>query len=169
MLTAFIQRAQQGVDRAVDHAIAKVVVVVPFLGAAGFGTAAVYMWLARNLGAEHATLVLAAGFLLLGIISVFATRLFMAHAGAEPAAQDATETADVSAEGQTMSSSWSESDKELLIASLTTVAPMALPAMVRMLVKNLPLVAAVLAAIFVMTSDSAEQDDRASSLEPASV
>ena len=60
MFRMLFRRAQATVDRAIDGLMLRVIVAIPFLIAAGFGTAALAIWLNREYGPETGSLILAA-------------------------------------------------------------------------------------------------------------
>lgn len=144
--------AQSTIDRAIGEVISRAIVVIPFLVAAGFGTAALSIRLNRELGPETGALILAAGFAALGLVAALVVYLRSDAATengeepAEPLAGDASEASDAS--------SLANVDRELLMAALTSAAPIALPGLMRMAVRNLPLIAAVAAAAFVISRDN---------------
>lgn len=140
-----MRRAQHSVDTAVSHAINKVLIALPFVVAAGFGTAALSLRLNRELGPEIGNLVLAGIFCLVGLIAAFALRTRADHpAVAEPQAATSEEKVQSAA-----SEPMTPADRELLMAALTTAAPIALPGILRILLRNLPLLAVVVALGYV--------------------
>ena len=158
MFGSLFRRAQATVDNAVGQIVNRTIVAIPFLVAAGFGTAAIAMRLNRELGAETASLVLAAAFSVIGLLTALVIYARAEHPAAmaeeedEPAEPDAPLSDDAS---------MNAIDRELLKAALTTAAPIAVPGLLRTLGRNLPLVAAVAAAAFVISRDTGN-----SALEP---
>lgn len=148
MLGSLFRRAQATVDNAIDHAVNRALVVIPFLIAAGFGTAALSMRLNREFGAETGSLILAGGFVLVGVV----VALIVHSHSSKPteAAAEAAETVERDAE-QAADPSMANVDRELLMAALTTAAPIALPGLLRAVMRNLPIVAAIAAAGFIMS------------------
>ena len=163
MFGSLFRRAQATVDNAIDHVVNRVLVAIPFIVAAGFGTAALSMRLNREFGAEMGSLILAGGFVAVGLVVALIVRSRMDHP-AEPTAEDA-ETVDRNAE-QVADPGLPNVDRELLMAALTTAAPIALPSVFRALLRNLPLVAAIAAAGFVLTRDSHGTPPRGDALAP---
>jgi hypothetical protein len=146
MLGSLFRRAQATVDNVIDHAVNRALVVIPFLIAAGFGTAALSMRLNREFGAETGSLILAGGFVLLGLVVALVVHL----RSSKPADTDETaETVDGDPE-QAADPAMANVDRELLMAALTTAAPIALPGLLRAVMRNLPIVAAIAAAGFIM-------------------
>ena len=163
MLGSLFRRAQATVDSAIEQVVNRAIVAIPFLIAAGFGTAALSMRLNREFGAETGSLILAGGFLVLGIF----TALFVYARSDSPAeaAADAAESAERTAE-EAADPAMANVDRELLMAALTTAAPIALPGLLRALVRNLPIVAAIAAAGFVMSRGMDSDALEPGALEP---
>ena len=105
----------------------------------------------REYGPETASLILAGGFAALGLLAMLAVRTRSeapseAHGSSEEPAQT---SASAAAEGPDLS----KTDRELIMAALTSAAPIALPAIIRTVGRNLPLLAAVAAAAFIISRD----------------
>lgn len=151
MLGSLFRRAQATVDNAIDHAVNRALVAIPFLIAAGFGTAALSMRLNREFGSETGSLILAGGFVLVGLV----VALIVHSRSSKPtqAVEDATEAAEGTADAAA-DSAMASVDRELLTAALTTAAPIALPGLLRAVMRNLPIVAAVAAAAFIMSQNT---------------
>jgi len=148
MLGSLFRRAQATVDNAIDNVVNRALVAIPFLIAAGFGTAALSMRLNREFGAETGSLMLAGGFILVG--AVVALIVNMRAAKPTEAVAEAADTAERAAE-DAADPGLANVDRELLMAALTTAAPIALPGLLRALLRNLPIVAAVAAAGFIIS------------------
>lgn len=152
MFGSLFRRAQATVDNAIGQIVDRAIVAIPFLVAAGFGTAAVAIRLNREFGPETASLVMAAAFAVIGMLTALIVHL-RAEAPAAAAENDgeaaAPETAADAEETAT-----SDIDRELVMAALTTAAPIAVPAVLRTVGRNLPLVAALAAAVFVIARDN---------------
>jgi hypothetical protein len=158
MFASLIHRAQSAVDNAVEHVVNRTIVAVPFLVAAGFATAAAYLQLETIYGAMTATLVMASAYAVIGVLA------FLIVGPPGTAKQDQTDGAPDSASAERSSEqttapsapTMSQADKDLLFAALTSAAPVALPAMVRLVLRNLPIVVAILAALFLLTRTAEE-------------
>jgi hypothetical protein len=162
MFGMLFKRAQATVDRAIDGLVNRAIVAIPFLVAAGFGTAALALRLNREYGPETGSLILAGGFAFLGLLAAIVMRGRSAAALEgeeipEPAPSAAATAADA-AEAPDLAGA----DRELMMAALTSAAPIAIPALVRTIGRNLPLVAAVAAAAFIISRDGPAN----SALEP---
>lgn len=150
MLTALLNRAQATVDNAIGQAINKAVVALPFLVAAGFATAALTERMTRDFGTEKGYLAVAGIFAIAGLVmSLIALRPRTATPQSETADQNAA--VSNAPEAATGAPAISAIDRELITAALTTTAPIALPALFSALLRNLPLVAAIAAVIYVLT------------------
>lgn len=153
MFAMLFRRAQATVDRAIDGLVNRAIVAIPFLIAAGFGTAALALRLNREFGPETGSLILAGGFAFLGLLAALVMRgrseaPLEGEEAAEPAQSPGAAAADT-AEAPDLAGA----DRELIMAALTSAAPIAIPAVVRTIGRNLPLVAAVAAAAFIISRD----------------
>ena len=153
MLQSLFRRAEATVDNAIAAALARALIAVPFLVAAGFATAGIALYLYEEFGSTAGNLVMAAVFAVVGLVTA-----------AVVTARLATDTpAHVSANADTSSADQSEDkvagldpmDREVLSAALAAVGPLAAPLVLRSVVRNLPLVAAIAAAGFILTRPSA--------------
>ncbi|MBR2536709.1 MAG: hypothetical protein IKE66_11620 [Hyphomicrobium sp.] len=162
MFAALINRAQATVDNAIGQVFNRALIAIPFILAGAFATAALAFRLVREFGPETANLMLAGLFLVVGLLSaaVFRARPAAATAGEEPLPE-----ALAGSEDATASKPLDAPDRELLMAAFTSAAPIAVPALLRTIIRNLPLVLAILSALFVLTrpsEQSAEADAPAS-------
>ena len=148
MFGSLFRRAQATVDNAIEHVVNRVLVAIPFLIAAAFGTAALSLRLNREFGAETASLILAGGFIVIGLIVAL-----IVHSRSSQPAEPLTEAAETAerAADEAADPAMANVDRELLMAALTTAAPLALPALLRALGRNLPILAAVAAAGFILS------------------
>ena len=153
MLESLRRWAQSTVDRAIDEVVTRAIVVIPFLIAIGFGTAALSIRLNRELGPETGSLIMAAAFAGVGLLAALVVYL----RSESPATGNDEEGADGSspdAQAATESPNLANVDRELITAALTSAAPLAMPGLVQMAMRNLPLIAAVVAAVFVISRDN---------------
>jgi hypothetical protein len=159
---AIFQQAQATVESSIDHAIDRVIMAVPFLVAAGFGTAALALRLVDTYGGETGALIMAGLFVLVGLVVATFQAVSRKRRPRASASVADTNSADAPAAGETTTSStgFSSSEKDLLVAALTTAAPVALPQLLRVLLRNLPLLAAIAAGIFVLTRPIASPGER---------
>lgn len=156
MLGAIFRRAQDTVDTAVGLAFSRVLIATPFLIAAAFAVSALSVRLNREFDAEIANLMLAGLFVVVGVITagIVSLRNNSVAAGTSAPAleQQAPLTSDAAAGPSAAIDglSFSPEDRELLLAALTTTAPIALPAMFRVMWRNLPLLLTLGAALFMV-------------------
>jgi hypothetical protein len=157
MFQAVLQKAQHAVDSTVEKLLTRAAVAVPLVIAAGFGTAALTVTLTETYGPALSYTMMAGLFIAIGgitaaIMSANGTKQAEAP---EPAPTMAEEVAEVAAPLL---------DRDTLIAVLSTAGPVALPGLLRLAARNLPLlVMAVIVAIFFfgrsLTSAESETTD----------
>lgn len=168
MFKELFQRAQRTVDRTIDQVVNSAIVAVPFLIAAGFATATLTLKLTQEFGAETGYLLMAALFCVIGVIT-FGIVSLRPKPMEEAVERVETEAEDGAAEAKRLFDDLSPADKELLRSSLTAFAPLALPAILRLFTRNLPLLIAVGGAVAYMfreqifnsspaSSETADQD-----------
>lgn len=150
MLNALIHRAQVTVDNAIGQALTRALVVLPFLVALGFATAAATTRLTRELGPELGYLAVAGGFAVVGLL-LAAFHLGRTAPGGEPAPSFATSSEQDQTSRTAEPGHMSDADRELMTAALTTAAPVALPALITVLMRNLPIVAALAALLYILS------------------
>ena len=157
MFRALFRQAQASVEASVTHVLERVIVAIPFLLAAGFGTAALTLYLMKSYGAEMATLIMAAIFALVGLVVMGAVNASTSREG--DAAEGASSTGGSSdappgSGTQQGSGPFAEADRDMLMAGLTALGPVALPHILRLAVRHLPIIAAVAAAAYVVSRQS---------------
>lgn len=151
MFQALFKRAESAIEQSVTQLLVKLLVAVPFLVALGFAIAALANRLTVEFGSEKANLLLAGLFAALGLVMSIAVAV-RRSASSRPTAKAAPPPDEAeSASSNTSSSPMSDADRELLFSALTAVAPIALPQLARVVLRNLPLLAAIAAAGFIMT------------------
>jgi hypothetical protein len=143
MFQALIQKAEGAVGSAVNKVASRAAVAVPLVIAAGFGIAALTVTLTQAYGAGLSYTIMAGLFVALGGI----TALWMSRNAPEPEPQPeepATSLAEDVAEFATPLF-----DRDTIVPLLATAGPIALPALLRLGARNLPLlVIAVIVALF---------------------
>lgn len=153
MLQAIISRAQKSVDSLVSKYVARFVVAVPFLVAAGFGTAAASIKLTELYGSLHAYTMLAFAFAALGTFAAG----FIALASPSPQ-PDAAEEAKAEPAAAMDAPSNGLPNAEIMLTALGALGPSAFATLLRMLARNLPLVAGILVLGYLLLSEAAERD-----------
>jgi hypothetical protein len=166
MFGSLFRRAQATVDRAIDGLITRAIVAIPFLIAGGFGTAALAMRLNREYGAETGSLILAGGFVGLGLLVALVVRVRSEAPTEGETSAEETPASEPAAAASADAPDLLGADRELIMAALTSAAPIALPAIVRTVGRNLPLLAAVAAAVFIISRDGQGSDAAGAALEP---
>jgi L-lactate permease len=147
MFDSLVREAQSKVDDALTGAMKRVAVGLLLAVAAGFATAALAVWINRQLGPELGNLIVALVFLVAGLIAYMAL-IKPVPAQSEPREEEIAESI---VEPATASRRLSDADRELLLSAVTTGGPILLPRLIRLVLRNLPLIAALAAAIFVMS------------------
>jgi len=155
MFGFLIDRAKLAIDTAIGHVVWRILAGLPFLVALWFLTRAANMRLTREFGAETANLTVGLAYAALGVLALLILRsaegsLLSDRKEAEPSPTELPATASASV-------AFSEADRELLMAAMTSAAPVALPAVVRALLRNIPLILVVIAALFVLSRSSPEE------------
>lgn len=152
-----IRRAEHAVENILDQALARVIVAIPLLVAAGFATASASAFFNTRYGAEMGNLILAGVFAFIGLVSAMVMAVRATGGPAEAPQQiPAAEVDHDGNTGEAPAAPFTTSEKELMNAMLTSAAPIALPGLIRLIMRNIPLVLALLAAVFVMTRTSGE-------------
>jgi hypothetical protein len=152
MFEGLINRAEQSIDVLASKYVMRVAVAVPFIIALGFGTAAAAVRLSQDYGTTTAYTILAAVFASVGL----ALASVMALSGPSPAA--AAETLEQAARNGDPAATASSFDPQIVLAALGAVGPTALPGLLRLLTRNLPLVLAVVILAYLLFSQTRETE-----------
>lgn len=149
MFGALLRRLTATIEGAIGQVVSRAIVAVPFLVALAFTVAALHMWLSRVLGAEMGSLVLAVIFAATGVVAamLMPSPVVAPERNQPPVAT--TAFGEAASPGDLVG--LSPEDRKLLMAAASTIAPAVVPGLGRLLIRNLPLVAAIAAAAFVMT------------------
>lgn len=168
MFGVLFRRAQDTVDNAISVAVNRALVVIPFLVATAFAVAALAFRLNREYGPETANLMLAGLFVVVGIIAAIVVQLRTPHSAAASITPTTTSSDDVTPDATagaptgifaSVADQLSKTDRDLLMAALTSAAPIALPNLVKLVLRNLPLIVAIAAALFVLSRGSDTSDE----------
>lgn len=155
ILGSLFRRAENAVENILDQALARILVAVPLLVAAGFATAAASGYLNARYGSEVGNLIMAGGFLVVALFAggYVAARSSQQTNGASEAKIDTTgsETADATSSDPQQAQALSDSERELFNSVLASAAPIALPALLRLLLRNIPLLLALALAGYVLS------------------
>lgn len=155
MFGFIFRRAQATVDNAINQVVYGSVVIVPLLVAAGFGTAALAVRLNRDYPPEITCLIIAGIYAAIAVLAagVNALRTMRESPAADSPAAEAASAQQAEDDGLL-----SGGDREMLLAALSSAAPLALPAVIRTALRNLPIILAVLITAFVLSRpDSAAE------------
>jgi Na+-transporting methylmalonyl-CoA/oxaloacetate decarboxylase gamma subunit len=133
MLQGILQRAERKVDSVLARYINRATVAVPLVVAGGFATAALTVKLVELYGSVTAYALMAALFAVLSVVTaaVIGAESRAATEASQPAASK--DVAEAAADVENMLT-------PELKAVLATAAPVALPAIARSILRNLPLV-----------------------------
>lgn len=146
MFQSILHRAESAIEASIGSAVAKGLAVIPFLVAAGFASVALSHHLTPRYGPEMANLILAAIFAAIGSIAMIAAAF--RYPAKEDAGDTAAPTHEPAAEAGSRGGKMPDADKDLLYSALAAVAPVALPRVAGLLVRNLPMIVAVLGAAY---------------------
>lgn len=160
MFGFIVRRAQATVDNALGQLAYGLLVAVPLLVALGFATAALSLRLERMYGAEASHLIVAGLFAAAALVGwlVFTLRTTAPAPGIDAPSVDSETSAAAADTKDAPFAGFTPADRELLMTALTTAAPVALPSLLRAVLRNLPLLLFVLAAAFVLTRPGASRE-----------
>jgi hypothetical protein len=163
MMQGLINRAQRSIEALVSKYVTRVAVAVPFVVALGFGTTAASVKLGEAYGSTIGYAIMAAIYAGVGLVAVAA---IAANSPPQPTASEAVQSApesnkaDQAAEARGMPMT-----PELIMAALATAGPAAVPAIMRLLVKNLPLLLAVVALAYLLFSERRAPEDTGDTIQ----
>ena len=151
MFGSLLRQARASVEASVTYLLERVIVAVPFLVAAGFGTAALTLHLTKSYGANIAMLTMAGGFAMLGLVAMGVVNA-VSPSESETDVAFATGSSDEGASGSTADQAGETfSNSDVLMAGLSALAPVAMTHGVRLAVRHLPLLAAIGLAAYVVS------------------
>jgi hypothetical protein len=154
MFEGLVTRAQRSIDSLVSKYVTRLAVAVPFLVALGFGTAAGSARLTEDYGSTTAHAIMAASFAGLGLIAALAIALNGSRSA--PATADASSPpaeAAIGVEGKDGALT-----PELLLTVLGAAGPAAISPLIRLALKNLPLVLLAVILAYVLFSQRNAND-----------
>jgi hypothetical protein len=155
MFDGLIRAAHSVIDDAIAELVGHIAVVIAFLIALAFATAAASTRLTLQFGSETADLILAGCYAVLGLLIAGVLILRSGHSAEEFESTAETEAQETVADGGTVSSE----DRKLLLTALTSLAPVALPKLVSLAARSLPLIAAAVILIFLISQGSSRASD----------
>ena len=151
MFQTIIARAQRSVDSLARKYVLRLVAAVPFVIAAGFGTAAAAIKLTELYGHLTAYSMLAIGFAILGLLALAAIGL-VSQTPEEAAVEEVQATAEP------MAATTELPTAKLALTALGALGPAGLTKILGLLTRNLPLVAGALVLAYLMLTEAAERD-----------
>jgi hypothetical protein len=152
MFASLVRQAQASVDDAIAIVVNRIVVAVPFLAAAGFAVSALSTWLSSRYGSQIADLILAFGFLGIGIVTAIVVELRQPSRTAGDIAPASTNAGEVEAEsGDDSPPLAGMIDNGRALGLLASAAPMAIPVLLKHAIRNLPLILMIAVAAYVLT------------------
>lgn len=160
MFQEIIHRAQQSIDSLVNKYVSRLVVAVPFLVAAGFGTAAASNKLSEVYGSTGSHTIMAIAFAVLG--SIAAAVIAAGPRSTYEAPIEREEPAPATAEAPGPQSGISA---DLALTALGALGPSTLTSILRNLARNLPLVIGVVIVGYLLFSEPTPREREAA--EPA--
>ena len=145
MFAGLFKRAEASVDNAIGDFGNRILIAIPFIAAAGFLAASLWLVASRTYGPEIGNLVVAGGFFLVGcfIALVVKQRSRMSEQVIEP-------EPTVGAE-EPIGPTRSIFEDENVMGIVSAAAPILLPALLRTATKNWPLVLAAAAGLYVFS------------------
>jgi hypothetical protein len=165
MLQSLFRRAEATVDNAIASVLARALVAIPFLVAAGFGTAALAIYAYDSFGVAGGNLLMAGVFCLVGLICAAVVAVQLRSKSGTDAPSGEQPAADAAAGSKPL---FDPVDRDVMAAVATAVGPMALPLVLRTVMRNLPLLAAIAAAGFVLSRNGGEHEkDLETPMQPA--
>ena len=151
MFEAIVNRAQRSVETVVSKYVARATVAVPFVIALGFGTASAAVKLTEDYGNMTAYGILAGAFAAVGLATSAAIAVSNRSPPAAVVVSADTPPAMLQAETGT---NGTLPDTELLLAALGALGPAAIPGLVRLLIKNLPLLIGLIVIGYLMLAST---------------
>lgn len=151
MFASLFRRAEASVDNAIADFVGRVLIALPFIVALGFGAASLSIVANRTYGPEIGNLVVAAAFVVLGVIVAIVVKFRKSPlpvVDEEPNESSPEQTA----------SAGSIFDNEQMMGILSSAAPILLPALLRTATKNWPLILAVAAGLYVFSLSDTDTD-----------
>ena len=156
MFQELAHRAQRAIDTLVSKYVTRLAVAVPFVVAIGFGTAAASVKLTDMYGSMLANAVLAGVFTTIGLVTAAAIAV------SQPTPELATEQVAAAVHEPAAPQSGNEPilpNADAMLAAIGAIGPTALPLLLRLLVRNLPLVLGVLVLAYFLFSDTSKSSD----------
>lgn len=148
MIESLVKSAEDAVDSVLAKYVSWLAVGVLLLIAGGFATAAIAIKLVEAYGALNACLIIASVLAIIAMLAGAYThyRLNLVTQASAAAAEEPAEPSVADEVAATMN----QLNPELIVAALTSLGPTALPILLRAAVRNLPLLLALAAGVYVV-------------------
>ena len=154
MFQALIQKAQGAVDAVVGKVLTRAAVAIPIVIAAGFGIAALTVKLSQAYGPALSYTMMAGLFVGISGVTAFVRSRSESDNQPVPEEKTATLAENVAEVARPLF------DRDTLVPLLTAAGPVALPAVLRLAARYLPLaVMALIAAIFFLGRSAAPDQE----------
>lgn len=169
LFQSVIRRAEAAIESVLDQALARALVALPLLVAAGFATAALSTYVNAQYGEQTGQLIMAGAFAGLGLVAMLYVSIV--GSGTPETGEAATATgASEPAEGSPSDDSAAvralgDAERELVTTMLVSAAPVAVPGIMRTLIRNLPLVLLILVVAFILSRAGAGEPNTENSEE----
>jgi len=159
LFESVLHRAEAMIGNVLEQALARALVALLLLVGAGFGTAALSTYVNAKYGTQTGQLIMAGGFATLGLLAM----LFVSVVGRATIdsgqAATASDDAGTAEGGQSADSpamrAFGDAERELVTTMLASAAPVAVPGILRTLIRNLPLVLLILIVAFILSRSGA--------------
>ena len=167
MFQGIVNRAQHSVEVLAGKLLTKMAVAVPFVLAVIFGLIAAVIWLSQHYGSLNAYLILTGAFAVIGVLAAIFSALTSAKTvPASPQASAAAEEQPAEPNVESLVSG-ALNNQEILLALLGTAGPAILPALIRVVAKNVPLVVGVIIIVYFMFADTKGRMVEPATAQPA--
>lgn len=154
-LNFVFRKAQATVDNAMAKLVWTMLMVVPLIVAVGFGTAAASAYLHRIYEPEIADLIVAGAY---GAVAIVMAIAYALRTPETAQSEEAKAQEEVGASANTTHSSMlGEAERDMIMAALTTAAPFALPRLVSVAFRNLPVLAVLGIVAFILSRGATAQ------------
>ena len=151
MFEAIVNRAQRSVETVVSKYVARAAVAVPFVIALGFGTASAAVKLTEDYGNMTAYGILGSSFAAVGLVASAAIALSNRSPPAAVVVSSESPQALHQAEPGTNNTF---PDTEFLLAAIGAIGPAAIPGLLRLMIKNLPLLIGLIIIGYLMLAST---------------
>ncbi len=165
LFQSVLRRTEAAIENAVDLALARALAALPLLVAAGFATAALSTYVNARYGVQTGQLIMAGGFAALGLMAM----LYVSAMGPATDSAEAGAASDPIEGSQSNDSAvvraFGDAERDLIMTMLASAAPVAVPSIVKSLIRNLPLLILILIVVFILSRPGASESNTENSEE----